>query len=452
MIYDEKNIIEVDGNGNIILQDVNAETVTINFNQSEEIKKLISLASEELLSRIQDKISEEKNFKEIRRMLENYLSLPPDIKNVKEQIKKKVYGLIQKLQPINMNFPEKLPDYDISKFSEVDFEKILDSIKLKNCVLFIGPEISTDKDNRSLHENFYYKISKVKQQYNDVDGFFMPGSENNLVNPTQIFYNENFPNQNIKGKEILEKIAQIPFKLIIPVTPDDTISRIFSVYNMKHCFRWYVHRDNDIKSEDLLKNELYELNTEIKKLLEDKSDTSVIYNALGCAAKDGKYVFTHSQFSHYLKQMDEIRIPKKIESFLKGTATNYLFIGFNFDKWYYRLLMFALNFDHKKESFAFDEGNKTQEINKNFINAQFNVTFINKGFEEFAGLLLEKCREAGLSKPLDLRFIESITHELETVTDKTYDSSKREELRELQGAADEIEQKINNWLNYAGKN
>lgn len=433
MDYNKINKIDVDGDGNIILQDVNADSITINYNQSEEIKKLISLANEELLARIQEKISGKEIFREVRRMLDNFLALPPEIKILKEQIKKNVNDLHQKIRLKNGNLQEILSENSSYEFEGVNFDTIVDAIKCKNCVLFIGPEISTNKDGNSLHEEFYVRISKPTLQYNQIDGFFMPNTEGKLTNAIKLFYNEEFPKTNTNGRSLLEKLSQISFKLIIPVSPDSTINDIFETNNMNPIFSWYNGQVQDIA-------------------IDDKQDKTIIYNALGCATMDGRYIFTHKQFNDYIKIEDSKRIPTKIESIIKAEGVYYLFLGFNFNKWYYRLLMFALNIDNTKESFAFETKEKTQKIHQDYVKAQFNITFINSGYEEFASLLLHKCSEKGLSKPLDKRFIESITHELEMVTDLTFDSRTLKDLRKQQAETNEIEQKINNWLKHAGKN
>ena len=66
MDYEKINKIETDGNGNIILQDINGKDITINYNDTDKFGELISLANEKLLSQIQEMITKQENKNKIK--------------------------------------------------------------------------------------------------------------------------------------------------------------------------------------------------------------------------------------------------------------------------------------------------------------------------------------------------------------------------------------------------
>ena len=62
-------------------------------------------------------------------------------------------------------------------------------------------------------------------------------------------------------------------------------------------------------------------------------------------ASDWKYIFTYEVFFNYLKN---IAIPDNIQAEIDN-AVHYLFIGFNFDKFYNTLILFLLKLNNKEK-------------------------------------------------------------------------------------------------------
>jgi hypothetical protein len=257
----------------------------------------------------------------------------------------------------------------------------------------------------------------------------MPGSETRLINVAKDYYSKEFPELNKSGTNLIKKLAQIPFKLIISLAPDDTLHRIFDEYNIPH--RAYSY--TGIKHDD----DGHVSHAEVEENL------TVIYNALGCAAENGRYIYSHKQLNEYIKNDEEARFPIDVEvKIKKDDTTHYLFLGFDFNKWHIRLLMFELNLMPEVESYAFD-ANRTGEMYREFVKKQFNIDSIDANFGDFTDILLKKSKGAGLTKPLDKSFAEGILKELEEIRIQTVDSNTLAELIELKNKAIQIKQQIN---------
>lgn len=349
----------------------------------------------------------------------------PEIKAEKQKIAEQIANLVQ---IVSLRTKEDESDmqnktFDEDDFEDIDFEELTKAVKNGNCVLFIGPEISVDENSESIHENFYKKISNKKRKFIEKEGLFMPGAETRLINVSKDFYKDVFQSLNTKAGPALKKLAQIPFKLIVSLTPDDTIHQIFDNYNIKHNFLYYT----GTKNEDLIIDKEY----------------PTIYNALGSARENGRYIYTHKQFNDYIKTDIEAKFPFEIEDKIKNEeTTHYLFIGFNFNKWYYKLLMYELNLLSDIESYSFD-AEKTDIPNRDFINKQFDVSFIDVNYNDFTTLLLQKSKKGGFTKSLDKVFVNSILEELEAIRVETVDSKELGELKELQSKIQVINEKIN---------
>ena len=120
------------------------------------------------------------------------------------------------------------------------------------------------------------------------------------------------------------------------------------------------------------------------------------------------------------------------------SASYYLFIGIDFNKWYNRLLFFAFNFSDNPEAYALD-ADKFEEINKEFINSQFNIVFVENNYKDFVDVLVKKANEwneenpdPGVFRNLGKTFKQNIDKELANYKDKIYKSDTLVQLGEIE--------------------
>jgi hypothetical protein len=424
MDYSKINRINLDGEGNIVLTDINDSNITVNYNNTDEFNHLLTQANETILSKIRDILAQNENVnRNFEDILKKYLDQPSDIKQKKNEIAQKVVELKQLvclLQPSDMK--EYVIQTGEDAFNDLNFTELIESIENGTCVLFIGPEISVDSKGNSIHEEYYKSLSDSSLFYDAKEGLFQPGDIYKLLNNAPKFYETQFAEFNQKGNSILQKLAQIPFSIIVAYCPDDTICRILSKYDI--AYQFLVYNGTELSTDHIDWN------------------NPVIYNALGCfAQKKGKYILTHQQLNSYIEAAQKIKIPYSLENRIQE-STHYIFIGFDFNRWYYRLLLFLFKFNDSSKRFAFEEVNKTEIINRDFIHKQFGIDFENSQYDEFAKVLLKKSSEAGLSRSLDSEFAQRMLKELETIRVKSFDSQKLEELIRLSEATDLIGNKI----------
>jgi len=328
--------------------------------------------------------------------------------------------LIKQLDLKNKNKEELKTSANIDDFEDVNFDDLIDAIKFDNCILFIGPEISVDEKGNSIHEKFYQSISTRNTEYDSKESFFEPNSETKLINKMKRFYTESFHYENKSGYEILEKLAQIPFNMIVSAAPDDTLHRIFDSHNKKHTFVYYNEDEQEVN--------------------EPSKENPIIFNFLGNPAINGKYVFTFQQFHDYINQKQVIKIPVNIEAKV-SEAVHYLFIGFDFEKWYNRLALISFKLNEKTDSYTFNNTKLTDSV-KAFIVKQFNISYIDKYSNDFVDILLQKTHEAKLTISLSDVFVKNTLSALERIRVKAIDINKLEMLMDIENEMKQIKNKF----------
>ena len=423
MDYHKINDIKIDGSGNLVLQDVSGSTVTINYNDSAEFNKLLLSANESVVNQIKTLLASQNNSNAVFVMaLEQHFGLPTEVRAAKQQIAQKVAELKHLallLQEGETNANETAEDETV--FAETDFDQLLLAIENGDCVLFLGPELALDDEGRSLHEKYFESLADKTLFYDKNDGFFHPGNISKMRNSPPKFYENDFPQLNKLGNSVLRKLAQIPFRVIVSYCPDDSMSRIFKKFNIEHTF-WEYNASEITEDIDWSK--------------------PFIYNALGnLAKKGGKYILTYEDFDKYIRANQSFKIPVALENRIKD-ATQFIFLGFDFNKWYFRLLLFLFDFQKGSKLLAFERKGKIEPNYQSFMNKQFSICFENSRYDAFADMLLCKSRQVGLCKPLTRSFVESILEELETIRIKSIDNQKLELLLELNNRCEILEQKM----------
>jgi len=355
-----------------------------------------------------------------------------EVKAKKQIINDKLSELIRALAQLEraQRAKEVVPQVaDDDLFEDIEWDDLVDSIKLNNCVVFFGPEISTDENGVSLHEKFNNSISSKKLEYNPQDGFFMPGTDKTITEKQiklklMSYYANQFLYDNTRGYQIVEKIAKIPLPLLVSIAPDETLHRVFHDNNMPHDFFAYNAKEQTTDQPTIEK--------------------PIIYNLLGSPVENGMYIFTHEHFYNYMHKSPKIRVPLSVENTISD-AIHYLFIGINFNKWYNRLLMFSLDVQAEGYSCFSDV---VDETNQTFIQQQFKITSVPGNYEKFTDTLLAKCMEKGVYKPLYRYFFEQTLAKVAALRLAAMKTDNEGDLQEITNSIEILLNETTNKLNY----
>lgn len=264
---------------------------------------------------------------------------------------------------------------------EQTWEALVKSIKDNKCVLLLGPDLASPEPGKPILELLNdYLIQQslddnpVKSFYNE-DQFFLfdQNQELGLINLNiKSFY------EQLTVPDVYHKIAEIPFHLIISVSPDHLMKSVFEEHRVDFKFDFYNKEENPGP-------------------LEKPTDKNpLLYNLFGDIDAESSMVFTYDDLFDYLtKIFGDFKLPEKLQIELNN-CTSVLFMGFQMEKWYFRLLirLLKLNKSGLKRTSKNNES-KVPEI-KNFFYDEFKMRFIDAGEKDIIETLHTKFDGLGL--------------------------------------------------------
>jgi hypothetical protein len=264
----------------------------------------------------------------------------------------------------------------------IKWENLIRATKYEGTILFIGPNLEKDENGNCVFAQLCNNlVDKYKENlsFDKNEGFFF---FNEPKIKMEVLYDINeFYEKKTFSSDIYKKIAAIPFHLIISLNPNHGILNIFEEYNVKNKFAFFDSYKNEVEKPTM--------------------ENPLIYNLFGLP-KHGKYILTQEDYYNYIKSVigDDV-LPRKIVSSL-STASNFIFIGFDFDKWYIRLLLLILNFhlNRQEQTRHAVKQENTNLLFKNLVEKQFNITFIENEDLNFINIFYNEIKKAGMSKKL----------------------------------------------------
>jgi len=189
------------------------------------------------------------------------------------------------------------------------------------------------------------------------------------------WYNQDFSNP------VLDKLAEIPFHTYIMASPDMTLPTLFERKNFSYGYNYF----SSVRLREI----------------EQKQSTAepLLYHLFGSVKDEESMVVSHYDLFGLLKAVNSC-LPQMVKNtFNSLTTKNILFLGFDFDKWYYQLILSLLSNDFDKyDNFASQSFELKPEVEK-FCQAQFNITFVQENLTEFVQTLHKSFTSQQLRAP-----------------------------------------------------
>jgi len=251
---------------------------------------------------------------------------------------------------------------------------IVRRIEEEKCILILGPEVISKKDtsiNDQLKEHLDRQGNGEFKYYTE-DEFFSfteDADKEYAFADVQDFYNE------LQVNDIYSKIVEIPFHLIISLSPDLLIKKTFEEQKTDCLFDFYNKEENP------------------QAIGKPNKQKPLVYNLFGNIEKEGSLILTYDDLFEYLLAIfGKHELHQDLRREIKNART-ILFIGFRYEKWYFKLITRLLNVHNGKLNHAPLKDRKLLPDVKNFYTDELKVNFLNYCSEDIIDILHSKCEE-----------------------------------------------------------
>jgi hypothetical protein len=252
-----------------------------------------------------------------------------------------------------------------------DWDLIRETVEDQKCILFIGPKVYGNDKAGSLNQRIANYLEaptnpNIKAYY-EKDALFLfkdpPSKTKALINIKRFLEEENFD----PVRSLYEKIAQIPFHVIVSLTPDTLLSDTFNQQNINHKFDYY--RMNRPSKDNPLT---------------PSKQTPLVYNLFGFINQKDSLILTHDDlFDYFNSILGGIGLHPDLKQLIKR-AENFIFLGVSFDKWYMQLLLKMLYNLHEKDEFLrYSSDHAFEEEVRTICEDQFRIEFVPEKMDAF---------------------------------------------------------------------
>lgn len=280
-----------------------------------------------------------------------------------------------------MNATAESPDVD-------DWNELINAIKDGKCILFVGPETVLKSPGVSYHEELVKSPDFQENKYFKYipkDEMFLlweKQNRNKLVNRFR-----NYCDQNAFYDETYKKIIAIPFTTIISVSRYPFLVQTFEKSNPNFQHQWFAKSFIRLKPEETP-----------QPIETPTAENPLVYNLFGKLSLDDSLLLTHADLFDYLSELlkNEKSIPIELKNLVQS-ASEIIFLGFKFDRWYVQLLLrlFKLD-DHNAEFQRISLSSGDEDDVLSICETDFKIKFIDDKLDSFVNTLYNKYIERGL--------------------------------------------------------
>jgi hypothetical protein len=262
----------------------------------------------------------------------------------------------------------------------INWNFIVNTLRNEKCILFLGPELYQKDDNGKSKQQLFFENLAVENRarilsYNR-DGFFLfPSTEDKTIVYRKFI--DFFETQS--DEEIIQKIAEIPAHVVVSINPDNALKNYFGKHNHPCSF------------------EFFDKNQKKDIAVAPTKERPLLYNLFGSINNLETLILTHDDLFEYFKAaMGNNVLPLELRTALES-ASNYIFLGFQFDKWYVQLILCLLNLHDKNYHFIrYALENMMSSDTKSLCKDHFKIQFIGADTNAFINALHEKCKHAAI--------------------------------------------------------
>jgi hypothetical protein len=294
---------------------------------------------------------------------------------------------------------------------------LIKRIEQGKCALVIGPEIAFAGEGQSFQESLQSYLNQELQgktfDFFGEDEFIAFDSTKDRL--LTLFKIQNFF-EIPRAEDLYQKLAQVPFHLVINLSPDTYLKKAFDQMGFNYDFQYYDKNKNAAGSQFL--------NIPIQK------DQPLIYNLMGNIEDEESLIFTYDDLFSYLENIfGHFKLPEKVRLALQNTSS-FIFIGVKFRKWYLRLLLRLLGLHHQDKLINACMDQHIPQEATTFYTRHFEISFLDYHSGAFVEQLFLKSQPV-LRKASKSKSVRSKSDLLDSIREHIRNNEIEESIEEL---------------------
>jgi hypothetical protein len=272
------------------------------------------------------------------------------------------------------------------------------------CVVFLGPEVLKVRQNNSLVAFNDIMAQELVDRMNKAYIYFDKSLSNNVSYLAQCFTDhpsvqdsevasiasekyKKFLEEELVDDDIHEQLAKLPLRLVVNANADDLLCKRLNETTADTCLlKFYDISNSDVEGENLSNGQPPPGPNPSYKVIQ--------YNIFGIFSLPDSILYTESQFLNFVSNvlLGNPKLDSDVNRELQSQE-NYLFLGFDFDQWYFKVLFEYFKVkkvDYACVSCGFQQppaaGAPTRGIssyNREFFEQEFKMFFVNDDIKKF---------------------------------------------------------------------
>jgi SIR2-like domain len=274
----------------------------------------------------------------------------------------------------------------------IPIKEIVAKFMERDCVLLLGPGLAIDKQGGPLQCGLinYFKANQLEIE-EDMDNLY--SCKKAQVKTRAYGYLKEYYRNHCEPNELHRQLARIPCHLYVSINPDLLMKQALEYYGVDHEFKCYVkgHPPEDVATPS--------------------PENPLLYNLFGSIDNQQSIILTHEDLIQYMFSIiKEFKLPQNLRNSMESSHY-YIFLGFDFEKWYLRLLL-KLFLDENKLSIASEAGSRTQDRLRTFYSGNYGLEFVDNNIEDYIKGVYEECSQQGLLRPIKEKTQTSIQEQI----------------------------------------
>jgi hypothetical protein len=282
-------------------------------------------------------------------------------------------------------------------------KKLAEALKRGKCVVFLGPEVLKVRDNNNIvpfndllsrelsglmsQKSIYFdrslsgNISYLAQCFTD----YPAADDHEVASIAARKYNE-YLEQELLDDDIHEQLAKLPLRLVVNANPDDLLCKQLNDAAPDTCVLRFLDTSNsDMTVESTANGQPAPGANPAYKVIQ--------YNIFGIFNRPESILYTEIQFLNFIRTVLGSKVLDADVSSELEIQENYLFLGFDFDQWYFKVLFEYFKVkkvDYACVSCGFQQppvaGAPMRGIssyNREFFEQEFKMFFVNDDIKRF---------------------------------------------------------------------